>query len=140
MRLYVDTEFNGFGGQLISMAVVSEDGREWYEVLPLPESIDPWVAKNVIPCLAKAPIDEMDWRLSLHDFLKQFDEPTVVADWYTDLVHFFGSFQGRDHAETFAYSCKAELVVLDTYESEIPHNALSDARAIKNSIMKARAG
>lgn len=34
MRLYLDTEFNGFGGSLISAALVSTGGHEWYEVLP----------------------------------------------------------------------------------------------------------
>lgn len=43
MRIYVDCEFNGFGGELMSMALVAEDGREWYNVLPLPRDIEPWV-------------------------------------------------------------------------------------------------
>lgn len=139
MRLFIDTEFNGFGGQLISMAVVSSDGREWYEVLPLPEIIEPWVAENVIPRLFKAPIDEEDWRASLHAFLSQFENPTICADWYTDLVHFFDSFRGRDHFETFAYACRAELILLDNYKSEVPHNALWDARAIKAALTKSEA-
>jgi hypothetical protein len=31
MNLFIDCEF---GGKLISMAIVSEDGKEFYEVLP----------------------------------------------------------------------------------------------------------
>ena len=33
MRLWIDTEYNGFKGALISMALIDEEGREWYEVL-----------------------------------------------------------------------------------------------------------
>lgn len=29
-KIAVDCEFNGFGGQLISMALVTEHGDEWY--------------------------------------------------------------------------------------------------------------
>lgn len=29
MKFYLDTEFNGFGGELISLALVSEQGHEW---------------------------------------------------------------------------------------------------------------
>jgi hypothetical protein len=32
MQLWIDTEFNEYRGALISMALVAEDGREWYGV------------------------------------------------------------------------------------------------------------
>ena len=32
MKLWIDTEFNEYRGALISMALVAEDGREWYGV------------------------------------------------------------------------------------------------------------
>lgn len=51
MNLYIDCEFNGFGGQLISMALVAEDGTEFYEVVPLLEEVTPWVAEHVMPVL-----------------------------------------------------------------------------------------
>ena len=35
MKLFLDCEFNGFGGELISMALVDENERYFYEVLPL---------------------------------------------------------------------------------------------------------
>ncbi|TJU85574.1 MAG: hypothetical protein E5Y10_24430 [Mesorhizobium sp.] len=135
MRLFVDTEFNGFGGELLSMAVVSEDGREWYETLPLPEDINPWVAEHVVPLLGREPLAPNEWRRSLHRFLRQFDNPEVVADWYTDLVHFFNSMAGRDHTESFTFACRSSLVLLDNYASEQPHNALSDARAIRDALV-----
>lgn len=135
MRLFVDCEFNGFGGDLISMALVSEDGREWYEVLPLPEQVEPWVAANVVPILGKSPVERVVFRHSLFQFLRQFDRPVIVADWYTDLVHFFCCFAGRDHSESFDFACAAQLVGdVPGYAPRVPHNALSDARAIRDAL------
>ena len=50
MRYFLDTEFNGFGGELISLALVPEHGHdEYYAVLPLPDELHPWVERNVVP-------------------------------------------------------------------------------------------
>ncbi len=35
MNIWIDCEFNEFGGDLISMALVADDGQEFYEVLEL---------------------------------------------------------------------------------------------------------
>ncbi len=134
MNLYVDCEFNGFGGELMSMAIVADDGSEWYEVLPLPATIEPWVAANVVPLLDKQPIDMEAFRASLFAYLRRYDAPTIIVDWYADLVHFFGCFAGRHHAESVAFSCNARLITdVPEYHPEVPHNALSDARAIRDS-------
>lgn len=55
MKLFLDCEFNGFGGELISMALVDEQGKYFYEVLPCPQPI-PWVQENVMPKLNQAAI------------------------------------------------------------------------------------
>lgn len=134
--LYVDTEFNGFGGALMSLAIVASDGREWYEVLPLPEVIDPWVAENVVPVLGKEPIGPTQFRESLHAFLSAFTAPHVVADWYTDLAIFFAQMAGDDHFSSFAFYGTAEVINAD-YVSAQPHNALADARALAAAIRAA---
>jgi hypothetical protein len=142
MRLYLDCEFDGFGGDLISMALVAEDARKWYGIMP-PKGAgmyQDWVFDNVVPVLFPLDADivatsRWDFNSSLHEFLKQFDNPIIIADWYTDFVHFFQCFQGRDHTESFAYRCSAQLRTdLDGYVSEIPHNALSDALAIRDAL------
>ena len=51
MRYFLDTEFNGFGGALLSLALVPEDGDEFYVTLDCPDPLDPWVERNVIPYL-----------------------------------------------------------------------------------------
>jgi len=46
MRFFLDTEFNGFGGSLISMALVPENDSlpEFYKELEMKEQLHPWVA------------------------------------------------------------------------------------------------
>lgn len=134
MRIFVDCEFNGFGGELISMALVPENEfiEPWYEVvLGQRQAIEPWVVENVMPVLDKKAISRDDFRFSFLEYLDQFESPTICADWYTDLVHFFSMFAGEDHTKSVGYACAAELVLIDEYHSETPHNALSDAKAIR---------
>ena len=136
MRIFVDCEFNGFGGELISMALVTEGGSLWYGVLPAPRVWDKWVYENVYPVLYADPISKEDFRASAIAWLQQFDNPTIIADWYTDLVHFFSLFAGKHHTESVGYACTAELVLIDSYESAIPHNALHDAVAIRDAYLR----
>lgn len=139
MNIYIDCEFNGFGGELMSMALVAEDGREWYGVLPplAVDGYDPWVKANVVPFLMRGEAtikarSSEEFRASFRDFMTGFDGPTIVSDWYTDLHHFLSMFQGRDHTESFNYSCNLVLDMnLSSGASAVPHNALHDARAIK---------
>ncbi|RVC47645.1 hypothetical protein EN781_00480 [Mesorhizobium sp. M4A.F.Ca.ET.090.04.2.1] len=132
-RLFIDTEFNGFGGQLMSMALVSDDGREWYQVLPEPSVFDKWVFENVFPILNKAPMSRREFQLSLKIFLEQFDKPTIYADWYTDLAHFFNAMAGDNHGTSFSLPCSAVLLKdVPDLQPELPHNALSDARALRD--------
>lgn len=136
-NVYIDCEFNGFAGQLISMAMVTDDGREWYEVLPLPRVVDPWVAMHVIPILGKESISQEEFRASFWRFLMQVERPEIIADWYADLVHFLSMFAGRRHDESVNYPCSLTLRGVPRYVPEIPHNALSDARAIRAALRAA---
>ena len=44
MRYFLDTEFNGFGGELLSLALVREDGASIYLLYTVPGNIARWVA------------------------------------------------------------------------------------------------
>lgn len=132
-RLFIDTEFNGFGGELMSMALVSDNGDEWYRVLPALAKYDPWVAENVVPILNAEPVSKEEFRFSLKVFLERFDNPTIYADWYTDLALFFGAMAGDDHTSSFSFPCKAVLLKdVPELGNDLRHNALSDARALRS--------
>ena len=55
MKYFLDTEFNEFGGELISLALVREDGESIYLVYPdLPE-YGAWVKEHVVPIIWSIP-------------------------------------------------------------------------------------
>lgn len=137
MNIFIDCEFNGFGGDLISMALVSEDGSEFYEVLNLENDkwVDPWVAKNVIPHLNKKPTTKRIFQTSLWSFINQWKEIHIIADWPDDIKYFCMSLIT---APGVAINTPSKLTMevdrsLNTKTSELLHNALEDAKAIKES-------
>lgn len=137
--IFLDTEFNGFGGELISLGLCTEDEQIWYGVLsPLPEKIHPWVETNVIPHLGQQRMTRDEFRLSMFTFLRKFRDPVIVADWYSDLLHFFSLFAGERHETSVFFPCNTMLLPngpnMDT-NPDIPHNALSDAIYLKRWCM-----
>ena len=131
MRFWLDTEFNDFKGELISIALIDDDGLEWYEVLEW-NNPSPWVAENVIPVLHQAPVRIRTMQHSLHNFLRNYDAVHVVADWPEDIQHFCAALITRpgERIDTPPLTLEVRRD-LDTAGSLMPHNALADARALR---------
>lgn len=134
MRLFLDCEFNGFGGQLISMALVSETRHEWYEVLHCEDPL-PWVAENVMPILLNRPVSVEEFQSSLQAFLCQFDTVHIVADWPEDIMHFCYALVTGPGQCLATPPLTMEVVRVES-TSEVPHNALADARGIRKALMR----
>ena len=133
MKLYLDCEFNEFKGALISMALVAEDGREWYEVVPC-ENPGPWVAVHVMPILGKLALPCVrDLSDSLQCFLSAFDSVHVVADWPDDIAHFCNALIIGPGLRINTPPLTMEVLRIDA-PSDNPHNALADARGIRNAL------
>lgn len=139
MALYLDTEFNGFGGELISLALVSDMGDEFYEVLPLPSDIQPWVREHVVPVLGKEPIDREVFRASLWSFLSRAvyrsdgvyrSDEEVIADFPEDIAHLCRALckDGQWYPAVARFHIRTPFD--GALEPAIPHNALEDARAL----------
>lgn len=137
MKLWIDCEFNEFGGDLISMALVAEDGQEFYEVLNLEtdEKYGSWVYFNVVPYLNKDPITKEAFQRKLWQFLNQWEEVHIIADWPDDIKYFCMSLiTGPGMALNTPVKMTMQIDrELNTSASAILHNALEDARAIKQS-------
>ena len=95
MRYFLDTEYNGWGGALLSLALVPDDGEELYLTLDWNGALDPWVEKNVIPYLDTVSDTLVSPRLSRADaartvahYLAGDPEPVIVADWPEDIAQF----------------------------------------------------
>jgi hypothetical protein len=156
MRYYVDTEFNGNEGQLISVALVREDGAEFYAVLDTYQMPVPWVNEHVYSTLfaheckftphphdrvipasgaAARPVSREECKRSLAKFLEH-DKGVVtfVADWPEDLTHTLNLLL-RDHGKRnspVSFRCLIlDLPGFNTADvSIVAHNALEDARVL----------
>lgn len=132
MRMYLDCEFNEFKGALISMALVDENGREWYEVVPC-EKPGPWVAEHVMPILGRGPVSIPLMQASLSAWLALYDSVHIVADWPEDIAHFCQALITGPGMRLNTPPLTMEVVRIDA-ESELPHNALADARGIRAAL------
>lgn len=137
MNIFIDCEFNGFGGDLISMALVADDGQEFYEVLNLEndEKYESWVFANVVPYLNKKPVTKDVFQRKLWEFINQWDTITIIADWPDDIKYFCetlitGPGTAINTPQDIYFRLDRQL---SSEDSCIPHNALEDARAIKRA-------
>ena len=137
MKLFLDCEFTNFQGHLISMALVAENGDEFYEVVNF-SYIDchPWVLQNVTPILNKEPIPYEDFQRKLSTFLRKFDSIEVIADWPEDFYHFTMALLTGPGMMIDVPNMSMHLERRLNYLSTNPHNALNDAQAIKAGYLK----
>ena len=137
MKLFLDCEFTNFQGHLISMALVSENGDEFYEVVNF-SYIDchPWVMENVVPILNKDKIPYQEFQEKLAKFLRKFDDIEVIADWPEDFYHFTMALLTGPGQMINAPKLSMHLERRLDYISSLPHNALNDAQAIKAGYLK----
>lgn len=137
MNIFIDCEFNGFGGDLISMALVAADGQEFYEVLSLEKDWEyqRWVADNVMPHLHKDPVNKQVFQAKLWKFINQYKEVHLIADWPDDIKYFCMSLiTGPGVCINTPSKLTMEINrELSSNASTILHNALEDARAIKQN-------
>lgn len=143
MRYFLDTEFNGFGGELLSLALVPEDGdQEFYASLPLPAQVHPWVEQRVLPYLRHVP-PGLDHQLTRQQaaqhiaaYLAGDADPVIIADWPDDIAYFCALLVTGPGEMVEVGGLRFELINASGFSSavnsQVPHNALHDARALKN--------
>lgn len=135
MNLFIDCEFNSYKGELISMALVSEDGvQEFYEVVQIPDQVDPWVAEHVVPILDRNAIGMTAFQRKLKVFLNKFPAINIIADYPDDIKYFMESVitGPGEWFKTQPLTCVVDDA-LSAKASASLHNALEYARAIRLS-------
>lgn len=154
MRYFLDTEYNGFAGALLSLALVPEHGgtdggadggEEFYVTIDCPDLIDPWVERHVVPYLDMVPEALRAGRMSrgaaaeaLAQWLSHDPEPEIVADWPEDLSQFvmlLVTGPGRMlSVPPLTLRFEPLLNFSTAANSAVPHNALHDARALRDHL------
>lgn len=144
MKLWFDCEFNSFGGELISVGIVTVDDKMFYEAAKFDALPHPWVAQNVLPVLQKQPIDMVELQRRLEAWLKTFDRLEFVADHPADVEHLMRLIQkGTQGDWMWLPPVTIELAMglgATAKTSAIPHNALADAMALRNAYLARQRG
>ncbi|WP_442681350.1 hypothetical protein ACSBM8_09365 [Sphingomonas sp. ASY06-1R] len=146
MRYFLDTEFNGFGGCLISLGLAAEEGdQDYYVVVPMMEEPLPWVEKHVIPYLRSVPnmmYNQLDPIAAAHDiaaYLRTDPDPEIVADWPEDIALFCRLLLTGDGEIVDVSNVRFHFLRTPGFStsrnSKVPHNALHDARALRDFVL-----
>jgi hypothetical protein len=147
MRYFLDTEYNGWGGALLSLALVAEHGEELYVTLDWGDvPLKTWVERNVLPYFDTVPESLRSPRMSRADaagtvahFLAGDPEPLIIADWPEDIAQFANlvvtgpGMMAEVPGLTFRYMPLSGFSTAAT--SKVPHNALHDARALRDHLL-----
>ena len=146
MRYFLDTEYNGWGGALLSLALVPDDGEELYFTLAVEDPLEPWVERHVAPYFDAVPegfrappLARAEAAGLLAHYLAGDPEPLIVADWPEDIAQFSMLMIVGPGAMVAVPPLRFQLLSLGSFStaenSRVPHNALHDARALRDHIL-----
>jgi hypothetical protein len=140
MRYFLDAEYNGFCGPLISLALVPEEQQapSFYEALPCTDPTA-WVAEHVLPVLRTRPISRTEMIAKLAAYLGTDAEPIMIADWPEDIAHLALLMVTGPGWRMPSERIRFELLDLPLFDSEslsdVPHNARCDAIALRRYVL-----
>jgi hypothetical protein len=147
MRYFLDTEYNGWGGDLLSLALVPDEGEELYLTLASAQPMLPWVERHVVPYIDMVPaqlacprLGRLDAAFALEQYLKHDPAPLVVADWPEDIALLAALTIVGEGRMIDVPKLAFQLIRLDNFStaenSAVPHNALHDARALRDHVVQ----
>ena len=144
MRYFVDAEFNGFGGDLISLAAVPENDAAppFYEAVECPRPSD-WVREHVLPVLQTRPRPLAEVASLFADYLNDDVAPVVVADWPEDIAHAAALLTNGEGGRLVNAEVVFRLLGHSVFSadrlSKVPHNAYYDALALREWVLSREA-
>ena len=143
MNFYLDCEFDGWMGPLISLALVREDGEEFYWAIGDNEGRvkDPWVRENVLPILrveGAEPNHVNGLAEGIQRFVGCVENVHIIADWPDDIAYFCRAMIVGAGQRIDTPPLTFEVRRVDAYPTKLTgavrHNALWDARALKAAL------
>jgi len=146
MKYYLDCEFDGYGGHLISLALIGENDSSIYLVaIDSGVPADPWVYENVMPVIYTKdtnvdPIHSGRFADSISKYLSGDPDPIIISDWPDDIAYFCKLALTGPGTMIDVPSLKFEVHRVDAYPTElagaVQHNAWWDAKALKFKLTK----
>lgn len=145
-KYYVDCEFDGHGGPLLSIALVEHTGRSIH-IETTAIAADPWVIANVVPLMGENDatthplVQPNQVGLQLRDFIGADPSPIIIADSPVDIGRFCQALMtGGDggYAANTWDRLLFEVHDVDCYPTTLPgavqHNAWWDALALRRKL------
>lgn len=150
-QYYIDCEFDGHNGPLLSMAAV-RSARDSLVIVTGDEAQDPWVRENVLPIMHndKADLTVFTSESEVGKFLREFigadPQPIIIADSPVDIMRFCRAIStASDGGWASADYERMTFIVenVDCYPTDLPgavqHNAWWDAMALRYKLTGAGA-
>lgn len=130
----------------MSLALVPDDGEDLYLTLDWDGALEPWVERHVVPFLDMVPDSLVSPRMSRADaartiahYLAGDPDPLIVADWPEDIALLNALLVTGPGVMAEVPGLKFQFVPLIGFStaanSKVPHNALHDARALRDHIV-----
>ncbi len=143
MIYFLDCEFDSFGGRLLSIALVRQDGLPlslviWKEG----ETLTPWVTTNVAPHFYADPhsreVERADVPNELAKFLRGDFQPVIVSDWPDDIRYFCECTMVAPGQMIALSDITFRMLKVQSYPTTVPgavqHNAYWDAMALREAL------
>ena len=123
-----------------------DDGEELYLTFSTDEPLVEWVQQHVVPFLDMVPeqlscprITRQDAVHALERYLRHDEEPLIFADWPEDIAQFCNLMITGPGDMIDVRHLTFRLVPMSNFStaanSKVPHNALHDARALRDHIL-----
>jgi len=146
VRYFLDTEYNGWGGALLALALVPDQGEELYLTIHWDGSLEPWVDRHVVPYLDAVPqalvsprLNRADAARAISHYLAGDREPVIVADWPEDIAQFNALLLTGPGTMVEVPPLTFKFLELTGFStaanSKVPHNALHDARSLRDHVL-----
>lgn len=146
MRYYLDCEFDGHNGPLLSLALVREDGHSIHiETTEIAQ--DPWVVANVVPLMSENdatthPLAQPNQvGTQLRQFIAEDDDATIIADSPVDIGRFCQALMTSPdggYCQNIWNRLNFEVHDVDCYPTAlvgaVQHNAWWDAMALRHTL------
>lgn len=142
-RFYIDCEFDGHGGPLLSIALVEEGGRGVHIEADV-QAHDPWVLENVVPLMDRHDATDCT-RVAPHEvggmirwFIGDCRRPVIICDSPQDVRYFCVAITTASDGGYASFPLEGmtfEVHGIDPYptalEGAVQHNAWWDAMALR---------
>lgn len=147
-RIYIDCEFDGHNGPLLSIALVKNDADSIH-IETTSRALDSWVRANVVPLLGKHKAPKAvrclpdDVGAVIRIFMRDCVSPVIIADSPVDIFRFCRAISTNIHGgwESVDYPRMTfEVHNVDCYPTDLPgavqHNAWWDAMALRHKLTR----